>query len=85
MMFSPPFLMSSPAPSPRRAQATRFVTSNAPSTVLAGLTWSWMHSTSFSLLAVLHPNVGSPDGGAAGGFGVASASVRDHGPVVVPS
>ena len=39
-MFSPPFLMSSPAPSPRSAQATRFVTSNAPSTVLAGLTWS---------------------------------------------
>jgi hypothetical protein len=69
-----------------KAQATRFVTSNAPSTVGGGLTWSWMHSTSFSLLAVLQPNVGSPDGGAAvGGFGVASASVRDHGLVVAPS
>src|SRR5207244_10906576 len=66
MMFSPAFLINRPAPSPRSAHATRFVTSNAPSTVRDGLTCSWMHLTSASLLSVLQPNVGSGGGGGVG-------------------
>src|SRR6266536_6219644 len=56
MMFSPPFLISSPAPPPRSSHATLFVTSNAPSTVLDGFTAPWTHWTSRSGLPASEPH-----------------------------
>src|SRR6476646_6512201 len=95
-MFSPPSLRSRPAPSPRSAQATRLVTSNAASTLPeAGFTEAWMHFTSASLLFTSEsqlptgpPPPPPPPGG--GGGGGAAAGVRNawttlHGPVVSES
>src|SRR5262245_25851623 len=94
-MVSPPFLMSRPAPSPRSSQATRLVTSNAPSSVRAGFTALCTHWTSASLLTVNDPHCcqlpsgpdGPPPAGGGGGPGAdASAdrnvSVLDQGPIV---
>src|SRR3954464_11295305 len=88
-MFSPPVLISRPAPSPRSAHATHLVTSKPPSTVRAGLMWLWMQATSTPWSpAALQPTVGSAARGGAGGgggFGVANANVTDHGLVCAPS
>src|SRR6185369_17327166 len=94
-MFSPPFLISRPPPSPRSSQAIRFVTSNAPSTVWAGLTAATTQSDSLPLSAVGHasqlptgppPPPPPPDGGGATGCGaVWNDRISDHGPLVVGS
>src|ERR1044071_1912069 len=43
MMFSPPFLISRPMPSPRKSQATRLVTSKARVADEPGFTYPWTH------------------------------------------
>src|SRR5262245_27946479 len=94
-MFSPPFLIRRPAPSPRSSQATRFVTSKAPSSVRDGFTALCTHCTSASLLTVNDPHCcqfptgpeGPPPAGGGGGPGAGATidrkvSVLDHGPMV---
>src|SRR5438876_973070 len=67
MMFSPAFLMSRPAPSPRSAHATRLVTSNALAPLEPGLIWSWRHRTNASLSDTSASH--GFDGGTGGGTG----------------
>src|SRR5262245_57841806 len=79
-MFSPPFLISRPAPSLRYAHATRLVTSKAPSGVCGGFNRSWMHWTTRNgspPTSPPQPSSGSAadglagaDGAGAGGGGV---------------
>src|SRR6185436_1592263 len=89
-MFSPPFLMSRPAPSPRSAHATRLVTSK-PVTSSCGRIWAWMHLTSASLLLTsasqlpVGPGVGVGDGDGAGAAGVRNVCVPAQALVVSPS
>src|SRR5689334_4891833 len=71
-MFSPPSLRSRPALSPRSAQATRLVTSNASSTLPAlGFTEAWMHLTSAGLSLTRLSQLPPPGGGFGGGGGAA--------------
>src|SRR6185503_169274 len=93
-MFSPPFLIRRPAPSPRSSHAMRLVISNAPSTVWGGLTAATTHSESFCLSPVGHasqlpmgpPPPPPPEGGGATGCGaVWNDRISDHGPLVVGS
>src|SRR5438128_1907927 len=67
-MFSPPFLIIKPPPSPRSSQATRLVTSNAPSTP-TGLMTACTHFTSSNLSAVCEPHFSQSSSGGAGGGG----------------
>src|SRR4029450_5113113 len=69
-MFSPPFLMRRPAPSPRSAHATRLVTSNAW-TSFVGLNprLAWIHSTSAGLLFTSESQLPLPGLGAGPGPG----------------
>src|SRR5689334_14071485 len=91
-MFSPPFLIRRPAPSPRSAHATRFVTSNAW-TSLVGLNprLEWIHSTSAGLLFTSEsqlpfPGFGDGPGPGAGVvFGVRKAWTTLHAPIVSAS
>src|SRR5438552_18592745 len=52
MVFSPPFLISKPAPSPRSNHATRFVTSRASGPEAPGLIASCTHWDSAGLSAM---------------------------------
>src|SRR6185295_6491162 len=74
-MFSPPFLISRPAPSLRYAQATRLVISNAPAAVCGGFSRSCRHSITRigaapPLTSAPQPTSGSELGGACGAVGV---------------
>src|SRR5437870_780015 len=75
VVFSPPFLISSPAPLPRSSQATRLVTSNARSPLPPGFTDARTHATSVfpgvdpqfcHLPSPTGPPPPPPDGGGAG-------------------
>src|SRR5215471_6636471 len=95
-MFSPPFLIIRPPPSPRNSHATRLVTSKAPVTP-TGLTAAATHLTSPGLSAVSAAHASQlPDGTGLGGAGVTTGgggggrydrkvSTRDHGPISLPS
>src|SRR5436190_19212074 len=90
-MFSPPVLIRRPAPSPRSSQATRLVTSNAPSAVCAGFTAPWTHATSAGLSPVYAEQASQfpppPGGGGPGDEPAAvwNTCVADHGPLCVGS
>src|SRR5205823_11257661 len=79
-IFSPFVLMRRPAPSPRSAHATRFVTSNA-SYSLCGFTWPWIHSTSFPWSPTpLHPYAPSSGADWASGGGAGAGADCDAEP-----
>src|SRR5438552_9694039 len=92
-MFSPPFLIKRPAPSPRSSHAMRLDTSNDPASVCAGPIASTRHAESFCLSPVGQfsqlppppPPPPPPEGGATGAAPVWNDRISDQGPFVVGS